>query len=222
MQFSWQSIYAVSAFVPSVTATRFLIRGEVRRVTLFLSLFLSHLLTFVICLRLQGDTVSGWTVDSISVRPRNFTSGGEMEYFLSQWGSSSAAPSDPYPLFLTKEEATKVQSRGGGNETVPVYADETELVSFDIVITIHRLWQVSLLFSLSLSFSFVFGVFQWFADIVLKKYYLINIIVPVLLLVMLSLITYIIPPSSLDARVALNITLFLSLTALQVSSLGPL
>ena len=88
--------------------------------------------------------MSGWTVDSVSVRPRNFTSGGEMEYFLSQWGSSSAAPTDPYPLFLTKEEATKVQSRGGGNETVPVYADDTELVSFDIVITIHRLWQVSL------------------------------------------------------------------------------
>ena len=40
-------------------------------------------------------------------------------------------------------------------------------------------------------------------------------IVPILLLVSLSLITYIIPAESLDARVALNVTLFLSLTALQ-------
>ena len=40
-------------------------------------------------------------------------------------------------------------------------------------------------------------------------------IVPILLLVALSLITYIIPAESLDARIALNVTLFLSLTALQ-------
>ena len=47
------------------------------------------------------------------------------------------------------------------------------------------------------------------------KYYVLNMIVPILLLVALSLITYIIPAESLDARIALNVTLFLSLTALQ-------
>jgi len=47
------------------------------------------------------------------------------------------------------------------------------------------------------------------------RYYVLNMIAPLLLLVCLSFITYIIPPSSLDARIALNVTLFLSLTALQ-------
>ena len=40
-------------------------------------------------------------------------------------------------------------------------------------------------------------------------------IVPIILLVCLSLITYVIPGENIDARIALNLTLFLSLTALQ-------
>jgi hypothetical protein len=64
---------------------------------------------------------------------------------------------------------------------------EARIVAFDIRIKIQRLW----------------------------SYYVLNMIVPILLLVSLSLITYIIPAESLDARVALNVTLFLSLTALQ-------
>jgi len=69
----------------------------------------------------------------------------------------------------------------------PGYLGQAERVSFDIYIRIDRFW----------------------------KYYVLNMIVPILLLVALSLITYIIPAESLDARIALNVTLFLSLTALQ-------
>ena len=48
------------------------------------------------------------------------------------------------------------------------------------------------------------------------RYYLLNIIVPIFLLVVLSMVCYIMPATSLDARLALSITLFLSLTALQL------
>ncbi len=62
-----------------------------------------------------------------------------------------------------------------------------EIVSFDVVVTISRKW----------------------------RYYVLNMIVPILLLVCLSLVTYMIPADSLDTRISLNVTLFLSLTALQ-------
>ncbi|QDZ23285.1 ligand-gated ion-channel protein [Chloropicon primus] len=67
------------------------------------------------------------------------------------------------------------------------YLGQAERVSFDIFIGVDRF----------------------------SKYYVLNMIVPVLLLVSLSFITYIIPPSSLDSRIGLNVTLFLALTALQ-------
>ena len=47
------------------------------------------------------------------------------------------------------------------------------------------------------------------------QYYLINMIVPSFMLVIISFITFIIPASGVDSRIALNMTLFLSLTALQ-------
>jgi len=62
-----------------------------------------------------------------------------------------------------------------------------EVVSFDVVVTIKRK----------------------------ASYYILNMLVPILLLVGLSLITYMIPPADLDTRISLNVTLFLSLTALQ-------
>jgi len=67
------------------------------------------------------------------------------------------------------------------------YIGKAERVGFDIFIGINRL----------------------------SEYYVLGIIVPTLLLVALSFITYIIPVDSLDARIGLNVTLFLALTALQ-------
>ncbi len=60
-------------------------------------------------------------------------------------------------------------------------------VGFDVHITVDRIW----------------------------RFYMWNQILPILLLVSLSLVTYIIPAESLDARIALNLALFLSLTALK-------
>ena len=51
------------------------------------------------------------------------------------------------------------------------------------------------------------------------QYYLINMIVPSFMLVIISFITFIIPASGVDSRIALNMTLFLSLTALQFGKL---
>eukprot|EP00216_Chloropicon_sp_CCMP2111_P003788 CAMPEP_0198234338 /NCGR_PEP_ID=MMETSP1446-20131203/379_1 /TAXON_ID=1461542 ORGANISM="Unidentified sp, Strain CCMP2111" /NCGR_SAMPLE_ID=MMETSP1446 /ASSEMBLY_ACC=CAM_ASM_001112 /LENGTH=239 /DNA_ID=CAMNT_0043915105 /DNA_START=1 /DNA_END=717 /DNA_ORIENTATION=- len=47
------------------------------------------------------------------------------------------------------------------------------------------------------------------------RYYVLNMVAPLFLLVALSFITYMIPARHFDARLALNVTLFLSLTALQ-------
>eukprot|EP00216_Chloropicon_sp_CCMP2111_P000620 CAMPEP_0198238886 /NCGR_PEP_ID=MMETSP1446-20131203/4423_1 /TAXON_ID=1461542 ORGANISM="Unidentified sp, Strain CCMP2111" /NCGR_SAMPLE_ID=MMETSP1446 /ASSEMBLY_ACC=CAM_ASM_001112 /LENGTH=381 /DNA_ID=CAMNT_0043921377 /DNA_START=1 /DNA_END=1142 /DNA_ORIENTATION=- len=47
------------------------------------------------------------------------------------------------------------------------------------------------------------------------RYYVLNMLAPLFLLVSLSFLTYLIPPHLLEARVTLDVTLFLSLTALQ-------
>jgi len=117
----------------------------------------------------EGDIVSGWDVKSLEVQPRNFTLESELSFFLDNYGKMPA-PTDPTPVLPSS----------GAYEGV-------NLVSFDLVITIERLY----------------------------NYYVLNMIVPILLLVSLSVVTYIIPAESLDIRIALNLTLFLSLTALQ-------
>ena len=48
-----------------------------------------------------------------------------------------------------------------------------------------------------------------------KKYFIVNVVIPAILLTLLSEITYVIPPTQCEARVALNLTLILSFTALQ-------
>ena len=53
------------------------------------------------------------------------------------------------------------------------------------------------------------------------KYYVLHLIIPVLLILSLSLITYMIPVELIDVRIGLGLSLFLSLTALQVSPLSP-
>ncbi|QDZ21470.1 ligand-gated ion channel [Chloropicon primus] len=172
MQFEFQSVATtISRFVPAAKATRFLVRGE-------------------------GDVVSGWWIDSIDVRTRNFTLKDELDYWMENYGAFSPG-SDPYPLSKGPQgacaeelliDATAAATTCGENDTRPSASPPAaQLTSFDIVISIHRIW----------------------------RYYVLNICVPVLLLVALSLITFIIPAESLDARIALNITLFLSLTALQ-------
>ena len=69
----------------------------------------------------------------------------------------------------------------------PGYLGQAVRVGFDVHITVDRIW----------------------------RFYMWNQILPILLLVSLSLVTYIIPAESLDARIALNLALFLSLTALK-------
>eukprot|EP00212_Chloropicon_laureae_P007336 CAMPEP_0197499246 /NCGR_PEP_ID=MMETSP1311-20131121/60922_1 /TAXON_ID=464262 /ORGANISM="Genus nov. species nov., Strain RCC856" /LENGTH=416 /DNA_ID=CAMNT_0043044989 /DNA_START=41 /DNA_END=1291 /DNA_ORIENTATION=+ len=64
-------------------------------------------------------------------------------------------------------------------------ASDAELVSFDVEIRIVRMW----------------------------KYYILNMFLPLFLLVALSFSCYLTPPESLDVRVSLQVTLFLSLTA---------
>mmetsp|Transcript_3172 Transcript_3172/g.11503 ORF Transcript_3172/g.11503 Transcript_3172/m.11503 type:complete len:469 (-) Transcript_3172:567-1973(-) len=155
VQFSFTNPFMVKEFVPSTTATRFLVRGE-------------------------GDVVSGWAVDSIAVEPRNFSVRSEIAHWVDGYGER-AVEGDTYPLILPDT----------ANQTIVQYAVPDEgfyAVSFNVVIHIHRLW----------------------------RYYLLNIIVPIFLLVVLSMVCYIMPATSLDARLALSITLFLSLTALQL------
>jgi len=127
-------------------------------------------------IRGEGDIVSGWAVANIEVITRNFTLGEELDFFISKYGGY-ASPDDPFPL--------KEKNGANGSELYQYY--DFDLVTFDIVITINRLW----------------------------RYYVLNMIVPIILLVCLSLITYVIPGENIDARIALNLTLFLSLTALQ-------
>ena len=83
----------------------------------------------------------------------------------------------------------EVESSSGVDGQPPVAGQEHEadLVAFDVTINIKRLW----------------------------NYYVVNVLVPLMLLVVLSFATYLIPRERLDARLALTVTLFLSLTAMQ-------
>ena len=67
-----------------------------------------------------------------------------------------------------------------------------EFSTFEITINIRRIW----------------------------KYYVLHLIIPVLLILALSLITYMIPMELIDVRIGLGLSFFLSLTALQVSPLS--
>jgi len=149
MQFTYQPSIrpSIKQFIPSAFSTRFLVRGD-------------------------GDTVSGWDIQSIEIIPRTMSLQAELDYFIGTWGEMSAA-SDPNPI-------TGMPGREG-------FLGQAQRVGFDIHINITRLW----------------------------RYYVLNMIVPILLLAALSLVTYVVPPESLDGRIALNLTIFLALTALQ-------
>ena len=105
MQFSFEAEInpAIKRFIPSASTTRFLIRGE-------------------------GDTVSGWDVQSIEIVPKNISLQVEMDYFIETFGKV-AVPSDPAPI-------TGVPGREG-------YLGQAERVGFDIYIRIDRFWKVS-------------------------------------------------------------------------------
>ena len=175
-------------YIPSASSTRFLIRGE-------------------------GDIVSGWDVTDLVVEAKNFTLQSELEFFIGNYGKYPVA-SDPNPVIPPIGESIPLEAR---------------IVAFDIRIKIQRLWsyygkRTKTNFCRAICFCLVlrllWGRTAYINHTLLTTHgqllgIVLNMIVPILLLVSLSLITYIIPAESLDARVALNVTLFLSLTALQ-------
>ncbi|WZN60471.1 ligand-gated ion-channel protein [Chloropicon roscoffensis] len=119
-------------------------------------------------IRGDGNIVSGWDVTDVKVVNSSQTQQQELSDWVEQYGKFSDED-DPSPVVRRNANATK------------------ELVTFEVVIQIKRLW----------------------------KHYVLNLITPAIFIVLLSLITFLIPADSLDVRIGLSVTLFLSLTALQ-------
>ena len=77
-----------------------------------------------------------------------------------------------------------------GSKT-PAFGDEIEIVNVIVVIVLERLWQ----------------------------YFIISAVVPVLTATLLSFVVFAVPPNKIDTRLQTATGLFLSLIAIQVSSL---
>mmetsp|Transcript_3309 Transcript_3309/g.8173 ORF Transcript_3309/g.8173 Transcript_3309/m.8173 type:complete len:464 (+) Transcript_3309:198-1589(+) len=146
MQFNEPS-GGVSGFVPSATSTRWLVRGE-------------------------GDIVSGWEVERVTIYP-NFTSvQSTVDYVIDNYGTPPAA-GDPVPI---TGKAFRDDS----------FISRQVFVTFDVELVVKRL----------------------------NSYYVMNTFAKLIILVFLSFVSYVIPAENFASRLSMNMTLFLTLTAL--------
>ena len=108
-------------------------------------------------IRGDGNIVSGWDVTDVKVVNSSQTQQQELSDWVERYGKFSDED-DPSPVVRRNANATK------------------ELVTFEVVIHIKRLW----------------------------KHYVLNLITPAIFIVLLSLITFLIPADSLDVRIGLR------------------